>query len=388
MSFKLFKENFFETIIIVLTFILNPFLSLIFAVIFVVIKNNEYLNFILIINISLFIGLLNTTKVPESDLMAYKELYLSSKDYTLLDYLSIFNREYIFYFFSYLFGLITGGSWKIFILFTTFISYFLILKSNFFIFKTLNPKSTKFYIAILNVSFLFILFSHSAHLLRNFIAGSFVIYFLVNFYFLNKIKWWAILIAFFIHSSAGLFVLVFLLPNKIKSSILTKRFSKVLILFFASVFIYFTYDIFTSNYQINRILEIYSQKNSFEISELFYALLTIFFIVSIYLFIKNIYVKHASSILNYIKLIFVLVTIAGFSLFSGVLIGQRILLFLFIFCTIFLTMFIITKKNISQTITPIITIIVFYTFINNFNYGVWEYASVLKIFSNSLFSYF
>jgi len=388
MSLKAFKYNFIETIIVVLVFILNPFLSLVLSILFVVFKNKNYFNFILIINISLFLGLLNTTKVPESDFLAYKEIYLYSKDYTLLGYLSIFNREYIFYFFSYLFSILTGGSWKLFVLFTTFVSYFLILNSNFIVFKTLNPKSTKFYVAILNVSFFFILFSHSAHLLRNFIAGSFVIYFLVNYYFLSKNKWWLILISFFIHSSAGLFALVFLLPNNSRNSALKKRFSKVLILFFATAFIYFSGDLLISNYQFNRILEIYNQQNSFEISELFYAMSFVFFVVSVYLFVKNKYVEYASSVLNYIKLIFVLLIISGFSLLSGVLISQRILLFIFIFSSIFFTILVITKNNISRLITPILTIIIFITFINNYNYGTWEYASVTKIFSNSLFSYF
>jgi len=163
---------------------------------------------------------------------------------------------------------------------------------------------------------------------------------------------------------------------------------QVLILFFATVFIYFSGDLLIFNYQFNRILEIYNQQISFEISELFYAMSFVFFVVSVYLFVKNKYVEYASSVLNYIKLIFVLLIISGFSLLSGVLISQRILLFIFIFSSIFFTILVITKNNISRLITPILTIIIFITFINNYNYGTWEYASVTKIFSNSLFSYF
>ena len=388
MSLKAFKYNYIETIIIVLAFILNPFVSLILTILFVVYKNNNYLNFLLIINASLFISLLNTTKVPESDLLSYHDFYLDSEKYTLLDYLSIYNREFLFYFSSYVISSITEGSWKLFIFFTTFISYFLILKSNFLIYKIFNPKSTKFYLAILSVAFFYILFSHSAHLLRNFIAASFVIYFLVNYYFLGKNKWWFLISAVLIHSTAGLFAITYLLPKTLEKNTLKKWFNIALVLLVTFTYLNFNDTFLKSNYQINRLNEIYNQVNIFNISEIIYGIVFLFSSFLVYFILKKENKYHASYLFNYIILMVVLVVISALTLSNSVLISQRILLFIFILSTVFVTLLIISKSNISQIITPVLITTLIVTFIYNYKYGMWEYSSFSKILSNSLFSFF
>ena len=64
---KVFKSNpdknkFFGTIIVILAFVINPFLSLLISVFFSFTQKSDYFNLLLIINVSLFLGLLNSTK--------------------------------------------------------------------------------------------------------------------------------------------------------------------------------------------------------------------------------------------------------------------------------------------------------------------------------------
>lgn len=379
-------KNIIETIIIVFTFILNPFFSVLVSLLFALHKRSSYYNLVLIINLSLFIGLLNSTKIPEKDLLAYYEIYMDVPMYSLSGYLALLDREFIYYLVSYIFYFLTNGSWKLFIILVTFISYFLILKSNYIIVKKLKTTNIKICFIILNVAFFFPLFTHSAHLLRNFIAGAFILYFLTNYYFLNINKWWILLIAIFIHSSALLFSIIYLLKSKYSYKRKIIFIIPMLILFF----LVGDLSYIQSTYQFGRINDFLIQENQFMLSDLVYPLVFISFGLLTFIVLKNTY-KNSEilySIKKYLILLFVLVLISGFSLVFTNLLVQRVLLYVFILSTIYISLFVSVKNKFSSIISPILTTIIFFTFIDNYNTGVWEYASIYELLTNPIYSYF
>jgi len=196
-----------------LIFFLNPLLGilLIFNTLFLKVKLNKlFLVKLLSVFLSIFLAFINSTKIKENDLIFYIDNYLLSGDLSLMEYITFNGKEPAFFIFNYLFYHLTGGNVKLWIITFSFLSYMLFFVAIIKFFKINQINTSQLVLALILGAFFPQLFSLSAHLIRQFIAGSIFMYFAVNKIFYNKNKWWLIIIAVLTHSSSLLlFALVF-----------------------------------------------------------------------------------------------------------------------------------------------------------------------------------
>lgn len=379
-------NNFFGTIIVIIAFVINPFLSLLISIYFSFTQKSDYFNFILIINVSLFLGLLNSTKLLDSDLINYHLFFTKVPQYSFSDFLQNENKDYLFFAYTYIFYFLSGGSWEIYLTISTAISYYLILKSNFIIAKTYNSSNYLITYLIIIIGFLYPLFIHSAHLFRNFLAASFVFYFLINYYVLNKRKFWLILVAFLTHASSWVFAIILILPNKHLNEKFKTRF--IVLLFSLILFNYFNLDFIFQSNQALRIAEEVASESVFNIDRYSYFVVILFLMLFTYEKTKTI--KHKYNINLYSLVVLFIIVIAVLFLYvGGSVIYHRYLLYSVMLSTIYLSIFIIAKKRkIAPIIAALLTILNLVAFSQNYQYGAWKYADFTSIISNFLFSYF
>ena len=387
---KVFKSNpdknkFFGTIIVILAFVINPFLSLLISVFFSFTQKSDYFNLLLIINVSLFLGLLNSTKLLDSDLINYHLIFTNVPQYSFIDFLQNYNKDYFFFGYTYIFYFLCGGSWEIYLTISTAISYYLILKSNFIIAKIYNSKNYLITFLIITIAFLYPLFTHSAHLFRNFLAASFVFYFLVNYYIKNNRKLWLILVGFLTHASSWIFAIILILPNKHLNEKFKNRFIPFLFLFLF-LFLFFDLNFIYQSNQAERIAYELASQSVSNVDRYLYFIIILFLIFFTYKKTKTI--KHDFNFYTLVVL-FVIAIALLFLYFGGSVIYHRYLLYSVMLCTIYLSIFIISNnKKTTPIIAAFLMILNLVAFSQNYQYGVWKYDDFTSIISNFLFSYF
>ena len=123
---------------------------------------------------------------------------------------------------------ISSANFKVFIIVHTTIAYFFYFLSIFKINKKLTRNYSNQLFVFLLAALFFTLFSLSAHLMRQFIATSILLYFLVNKLFYNRNYWMLFVAAVLCHTSV-----IFFLPF---------LFSSCINFFVAFVFFFFQSD--------------------------------------------------------------------------------------------------------------------------------------------------
>jgi hypothetical protein len=196
----------------VILFLIYPYLAIIFLFFaLVLLKNvNKNLAFIYFTFLALFLGFINSTKMLESDLQTYYEQFKLIKNASLLEFLLLNGKEPGFYIFKYIAYYVVSGDFKLYLIVFTFISYFVLFVA---IYRMLTKLNMKLYIvfAVTIIAFFGPYFSLSAHLMRQFFAASFLLYFIVEKVFYQKSNWVILFFVVLCHTTTLLFVpLVFL----------------------------------------------------------------------------------------------------------------------------------------------------------------------------------
>ena len=212
-KFKLISYLTPEILLVLILFVLNPFICLIFTIFLALFKNSYFYNKILIVLLSVFIGLINLTKHLESDLLVYQNDFYFASDLTFIDYLNYFNKEYLFYTINYVLNYVLMGNWKMYLLIIVAFPYYLLLSTINKLFFKLTYKKEYLILALINIAFFYPLFNYSAHLVRNFISASIVFYIVINYFFYNKRKPLLLISSILIHSTTLFFCYLFVIPN-------------------------------------------------------------------------------------------------------------------------------------------------------------------------------
>ena len=187
----------------VLIFLLSPIISFVF-VISKYIKTKTFAKpFFLILVVSFFLGLINSVKVVESDLLFYLKQFEFSSELSYLEYILFNIKDPIFYSFNYFFYHFISTDFQLYIFLLTVISYFFLLLS---IFNFSNWIGLNYRFSLLSLIILALfpqIFSFSAHIIRQFLALS-IGFYALSIYFENTNKKLGIFILFIsclIHSS-------------------------------------------------------------------------------------------------------------------------------------------------------------------------------------------
>lgn len=185
-------------------FLLNPFVGCLILLnyLFAVIKrNNTKLYTLLAIFLAIFLGLINTTKVPENDIVWHTQYFLKSADFSLFGYLVFVGKDPFFYIFNYIFYYLSNGNVSLWMFTFTFLSYILFFISILKFSKKVKFSNSQILLALVLAAFFPQLFSLSAHLIRQFVASAIFIYVAIDKIFYEKNKWWLVIIGLFTHSS-------------------------------------------------------------------------------------------------------------------------------------------------------------------------------------------
>jgi hypothetical protein len=388
------KDIFIPCIISSIIFIINPLLGILFLIsVMPFIKKKDNVFYVLFLLMSLFLGLINTTRsFDEGDLVSYLVTFESATRLDLLSFLKTLEKEPAYYIFMFFTNRISNVNFKIFILVNSSISYYFYFISIFKINKKLYINNSNQLFAFLIASLFFTLFSLSAHLMRQFIATSIFLYFLVNRLFYKRNYWWLFLIALLCHTSVILFLpLIFI--KKLGEKV---RFQNLLKIVFIPAFIIIIFTFFNSlfvsiggpfSYISNRISE-----SSFDDGGEIQLVTIIFTVILMTLSFITIYFKKRNNCgwiyFNHLVIItcfFVLTTQINYPLIS-----YRYSYFIFFFFPVVFSHY-IRKRYFNDAVTIIKPVLAF-SLVLFFGYmlenGPFNYSPLLEIITNSVFYYF
>lgn len=153
---------------------------------------------------SMYLGLVNVTKFPESDLEVYFQSFLDARDYSLPEYLLYNAREPLYYISLYYFAHLPGVDTRSYVFLSTAVPYALFLGA---VLRTCNllriePKNVLALLIVL--AFFPQLFSLSAHLMRQFLASALMMLFLAELARNGRHRWGIGVAAAMMHYSAFL----------------------------------------------------------------------------------------------------------------------------------------------------------------------------------------
>lgn len=407
--------QFFSTIL----FIINPVLGLLTISNFLfsnwTVNKHKLIN-LFIVFLSLFLGFINSTKIPENDLNMYLGHFLLVEEYGFYEYLSVIQKEPLLYIFNFIFFPLLQGSFSLYIITITFISYLLFFQAIRLFFLKIKAPISLLVFGLFLAAFFPQLFSLSAHLIRQFIASSFFLYFAVNKIFYGKSKWWAAFCGVFTHGSSFLlFFLVSFTP--------LKKFKKNIILNILLITALASYQFIAKillqlfgelNESVNYILKRASSETTFDLGV--FPTINYFFITAIVVIsfssIKHIgkkFVKRSAQhtregfeidtnslekqrllLENNLFFFFLVMTIFSFFIIANLNQSElsiRLFFYLFFFSPLVIPVF-IYRFRAKALLSFLLSVIIIIYFINRLAFGIWTYAPLIDIATNTSFSYF
>lgn len=199
-------------------FLFFPFLTLVGIIIyFLLFKVSRPLYFyVLFALLALYIGAVNTTKVPESDLGVYYDSFRAVAFYSLPDYLQSDyankGKEPVYYIFNYLIYQFSGGNFVFFVWLFTVTGYLFLFGAVYKFYRKIHGDSLSILLAVCILAFFNQYFNLTAHLVRQVLALSILMYYIVEKVFYHKNHYVLLVSAILIHSSVLFFVPLLFLP--------------------------------------------------------------------------------------------------------------------------------------------------------------------------------
>lgn len=395
-------------IFIILVFIINPFISIIFNIFYLLYSNysNRFI-ILLIFIISLYFGLINTTKIPESDLLNYKIYFHNASHLSFSDYAKYYERlltrEPVFYILTYVMNILYKDNYYLYIITTTFIIYYISLISIYKYWLVYDRRISIIIFSLLIFSLFYIIFSASSHLIRQLLASSIFLYYLMNKCVKKKNKFILPIIAVMIHNSSIVLFLLALIPG------IEKRFNLNRILYSTVIFLSAVFVVqvmlqifgeYIYNFPIVGIAftrfflnEPLSDTREFVQS---YSLIARYVLPITMALIGILLYKYKNNNINYsfinIQLMYFIIIETLFYMgyeFFAVRLNYYMYLFIPILIPHFFSLF--KKKESSKILQPIqimILIVLFSTWLWFLSYSKWTFAPLYELLLLPLLFYF
>lgn len=377
-------------LVVNLIFILNPLLSIFSQIIFIWNdKNIRQLQFInLIAHLALLLGLINTTKIPASDMQDYVQWFYDAQGSNFWEYIWLEGKEPLYHAVVYMLSNVFLGNKNAFVISLTFISYFLVLYSLVYLGKKIQLNQKIMIGIIVTTAFFPQLFSISMHVIRQFLAGSILTYFFAILICVGKKKWSLLLIATLIHTSALIFVPFLFIPGLAKPLTIRQMIYGLLaitISFSAIISILPIILNLFDNVLLSYVASRVSQREFYELDSFsFMPIVMIIFIVgSLYykssintLRPYNIHIKYYNLFTS------VIFFIALFSLFANIFpptreLSSRFLFYLYFLVPIFIV-FLCFKMRLVTICFPLIMVFWFIYLLYVLENGAWQYEYYLE----------
>ncbi len=193
-------------------------------------KEKRVLNTFFVL-LALYMGLVNSTKIPVTDQQMYYEAYKLVPHRSLWENLTgiygthgdMTTKEMGYGLLNVVGYYITLGSYPLFITVFTFALYMLYYAAIYKWFNYIHVKKPYIYIisAVITLTFFTQFFNITIHLQRQMIATAVIIYSIVQTIIKGKVPWILVIIGISLHTSVGLFLPLFILVSFFKR--LTKK---------------------------------------------------------------------------------------------------------------------------------------------------------------------
>jgi len=380
-------------ILSVLIFILNPIAGILFSIILTIQQNrNKYMIICLISLISIFLGLINTTKVLQSDIISYANEFHLAKQLSIKQFVLLAGKAPVFYFFMYLISNILKLKFSFFVFFQTFVVYEFFLLAIYKFYDKLKESIFTVLFAISLGTLFFVIFSLSAHLMRQFLATTVFLYYLVEYTLNDKNKLWLLLIALFTHATVFLFLpFIFLTIFKKKATLKTGIIIIIAVisgsLIFRPMILFFSnhLPLFLS-YGFKRLLEGHFVDLTGNVKSITIIVnsIMLFLILYLFFFAKDINFKLYHFFNIFISLI----------IFTLLTLDAPLLSYRFSFYIYFIFPFIIPlilKKSPIRKLSFVIQVIIIFFLIVRFGYkltyGTFRYESIEEVVFKSAMYY-
>jgi hypothetical protein len=366
--------------IVLLLFVLQPFLTLLLMVFLGLTKELTSRKFVYLIAFmgSCYLGLINTTKLPDSDLLNYLDWYRVAQNLHLVDYLTINPREPLYFISLYGIANLPFSSPQLFIFFSTLVSYFIFLIA--IIRTSIHLGLREKLIIGLIILFLFFapLFSLSAHLMRQFLAGTIIVLFFSEYIISGKRKWLILLSAVLVHYSSIIFIpIVFLKKIRMFSSSIS-----LVLCISALALMYFiskgTAHLFNNIPVLGFVLDRISAEDGAELGALslqaiLMALISAFISFLNIRCIRRPYASHELWVIN--LSVIAIVVIALFANIQTQLseIALRFFFYIYFLLGLSLPIYMASRKS-SARFLPVILLIEILFFAYKLQFGEWVYA--------------
>lgn len=151
--------------------------------------------------LSLYLGGLAVTKELLGDFLQYNRYFLDVPNYNFVSYILRFGKEPLFYGYTYLSYYLFVGNWNLYVISITTANYLLLSYCILKIGAYLNISVNKLIVALFFMAFFFQEFAAIGNMLRQGLAQSMTLAFLVRWYIVGKRSWWLALCALATHTS-------------------------------------------------------------------------------------------------------------------------------------------------------------------------------------------
>lgn len=172
---------------------------------------------VLALMLSLYLGGLAVTKELLGDFLEYHRYFQDVPRYDIATYILRFDKEPLFYGYTYLSYYLFLGNWNLYVISITTANYLLLSYGILKIGTYLNASVHTLIVSLFFMAFFFQEFAAIGNMLRQGLAQSITVAFLVRWYIVGKRSWWLALCAMATHTSCLPVLVVGLLP------ILSKR---------------------------------------------------------------------------------------------------------------------------------------------------------------------
>ena len=166
----------------------------------------------LAVMLSLYLGGLAVTKELLGDFLTYSRYFYDVPKYDLWSYMLNFGKEPVYYGYTFLSYYLFGGSWNLFVISITTMNYLLLSYAILKIGVALKASISNVVVALFFMAFFFQEFAAIGNMLRQGLAQSMTVVFLVRWYVEGKRSWWLALLALGVHTSCLPVLCIGILP--------------------------------------------------------------------------------------------------------------------------------------------------------------------------------
>lgn len=166
----------------------------------------------LAVMLALYLGCLAVTKERLGDFLEYSRLFAEVPKYNFFSYIMLFGKEPVYYGYTYLAYYLFLGNWNCFVISITTANYLFLSYALLKIAEYLHTSINNVIVSLFFMAFFFQEFAAIGNMLRQGLAQSITLAFLVHWYFCGKRSWWLALLAVGIHTSSLPILGVGLLP--------------------------------------------------------------------------------------------------------------------------------------------------------------------------------